>query len=865
MKFISRLSVLTLSASILAVSCGDFVSNIQVKGSPTFYAPLGSTSLEISEYLSIADIREMMGADSPDAELQVYEYPFATAASGATEGDIKPGTMRFLVHYPLTSIDLDFGQYLADLNFEDSIAADMPEQSFTVPDITDPDPQTVDFNAQLLAVLNAIPAVPAINVVIPVAGDADFPVEITLPGFDTASFSAGEMVLDFSSAPSNLTLTSVTLQNGTTIKASGTGLPVALSGATSVSIPLIGTTDLANEVRIVLGLNASAPTTGTLQFSLAFADSTRLDAATGVSLDPVSVEIPNVSIPAINDATFVQAVVGTGSIDLTIGPSSGTGVISGFTRELDLEIAQTGGLSTSLVNDTSANPSVPLAGEIINANSINLSGEITLSATNASFSGLGTTGLVFAVETDVAIDSFATVTLRPGAGFEFVTEVTQPISDDMKQWVSSVAFTEVGLDLTFTNGLPAGNNISLQIASNAFGINETNSIAPSNPPTGVEYSYTNGPYSFVPGNYEDIDFTFTVTPPGYVAATATEPATMTLANLSPGASFSFALDTAELVAEWTSIVIDPQEGFTGSYPEEGGEPLDMSSLTEYLGEGLGFVDIPMYFYLSGLDLTGTANIASTYLDADGAPQTVSHYNGTITDILPPLTINADADGLVTSVLPAPSASLTGFAGVLNASPSNLGFEYSIDVNAITLNKADLYEADGVTPKGATKLTADLVIVFPIAFEVASGGAELNIPGLNPEDGEPATDLFGREPSTDPEEDDINRALGNLESMVLSVAYNNRLGLNGTFLFTAPLADGSTFSKEITLDVGEGDEELTISRDDIQDIMDTVPFTPNFSITVNEDVALPRLAGLDATITVKVVTDINESFSLGGED
>ena len=178
MKFISRLSVLTLSASILAVSCGDFVSNIQVKGSPTFYAPLGSTSLEISEYLSIADIREMMGADSPDAELQVYEYPFERALSADDPEDFEleqDNTMRFLVHYPLTSIDLDFGQYLADLNFEDSIAADMPAQSFTVPNIEDPAPQTVDFNAQLLAVLNAIPAVPAINVVIPVAGDADFP------------------------------------------------------------------------------------------------------------------------------------------------------------------------------------------------------------------------------------------------------------------------------------------------------------------------------------------------------------------------------------------------------------------------------------------------------------------------------------------------------------------------------------------------------------------------------------------------------------------------------------------------------------------------------------------------------------------
>ena len=444
-----EINVLTLSASILAVSCGDFISNIQVKGSPTFCRSQHESG-DI-EYLSIADIREMMYADSPDAELQVYEYPFERALSADDPEDFEleqDNTMRFLVHYPLTSIDLDFGQYLADLNFEDSISADMPAQSFTVPDIEDPDPQTVDFNAQLLAVLNAIPAVPAVPVVLS-AGTGELPVELTLPGFDTASFSAGEMVLDFSSAPSNLTLTSVTLQNGTTIKASGTGLPVALSGATSVSIPLTGTTDLANEVRIVLGLTASAPTTGTLKFRLAFADSTRLDAATGVSLDPVSVEIPNVSIPAINDATFVQAVVGNGSIDLTIGPSSETGDISGFTRELDLEIAQTGGLSASLVNNTSENPSVPLAGEIINANSINLSGEITLSATNASFKN---SELPVWCHQQPMLLSIVRDSNTPGAGFDSLPRCRSP-SDDMSNGVFR-RFTEVGLDLTLRT--PAG-------------------------------------------------------------------------------------------------------------------------------------------------------------------------------------------------------------------------------------------------------------------------------------------------------------------------------------------------------------------------------------------------------------------------
>jgi len=70
---------------------------------------------------------------------------------------------------------------------------------------------------------------------------------------------------------------------------------------------------------------------------------------------------------------------------------------------------------------------------------------------------------------------------------------------------------------------------------------------------------------------------------------------------------------------------------------------------------------------------------------------------------------------------------------------------------------------------------------------------------------------------------------------------------------------------LTLLPGEGSTDLPISRTDIQNIINTIPFAPSFEIRVNEDLAFPRNAGLDATITVKVVTDINETFSLGGED
>lgn len=188
--------LLVVVASLLVFSCGDLISNIQVKGSPTLYAPLGDTSFEISDYLSMKDISKMMGADNEGSSMKVYDYPFATAHADATKGDIDPDSMRFLVKYPITSLDFDFSQYLDEMNFDDQLNTDMPPQTFKIPSIASPDSQTIDFNAQLLATLNVIPDI-NLPLTIPVPGSTSLAIPMTLPGFTSAGFAAGEMTVNF--------------------------------------------------------------------------------------------------------------------------------------------------------------------------------------------------------------------------------------------------------------------------------------------------------------------------------------------------------------------------------------------------------------------------------------------------------------------------------------------------------------------------------------------------------------------------------------------------------------------------------------------------------------------------------------------
>lgn len=857
------LPVLVLVTGLVVISCDGFVSKVQVKGSPTFHAPLGSKSYSVSKYISVAEIREMMGADEPDSTMKVYEYPFAKGTGAPVDPLANPSdpfvpgvedtNMRFLVHYPLTSVDLDFSTYLENIGFAADISASMPSQNFTVPTIESPTPIEIDFNSALLESLNVIPSFP-ITIGATGAGAFNVPaVPLVFTGFETATFSAGTMNLNITvgSGLTGLTLTGIRiLDSSDVVVASATDLPRSLSGTITVPVPLTGAT-FSKNMQIAFDVTASGATNGNLGVTPRFSSETRLSAATGVALTLPAQTIPQITIPAISDPSFVQATVGTGDITMAITPG---GSVTGFDRSLSLTVAQVGGLNTGVTNDTSPEPTIPLADETINREAINLDVEIALSATNASFSDLGTTGLVFSVAPTINIEKFSSVTMKPGAGFEFEKEVTVPLSQDLRDWVTSIAFNEVGLKIIFTNGLPAGNNIGVTVTSTAFGINKTDDLLAQKSPASAQYSFTNGttanPYSFVPASHTNIDYTFKFNPPGYNQVAGT----MTLTNLSPRATFGFSLDSVEMVSDWETVTVDPQDGFGGTFPEAGDSPLDFSTLTDYLGEGLGFAEIPMYLYISGPELTATAGVAASYRDKDNVAKTADLLDaGTTINKVDPH-VFTQTDNVISAALSEPSASLIRFADVMNDSPSDLSISYNIDIDKISLTKAQV-EA------GAT-LKADLVIVFPLAFKAE--GATNDVAKLELLEAG-TSDLLGREVGS--EDETLDDVFNNLKSMEMVLGLNNKLGLEGTLILSAlnSVPGGDPFIKEISMgSPGFKESILDLTKEDIDFIKTNNPFTPSFSLEIQKgNYYLQRNAGIDVKITLNIETDINYEIDLQG--
>ena len=64
---------------------------------------------------------------------------------------------------------------------------------------------------------------------------------------------------------------------------------------------------------------------------------------------------------------------------------------------------------------------------------------------------------------------------------------------------------------------------------------------------------------------------------------------LTLKNLVPGETYSFKA-TTEFVADWSEIVVNPQTGYSGNFPENAAG-MDLSAIEDYLGDSIGFSEI----------------------------------------------------------------------------------------------------------------------------------------------------------------------------------------------------------------------------------------------------------------------------------
>jgi hypothetical protein len=590
----------------------------------------------------------------------------------------------------------------------------------------------------------------------------------------------------------------------------------------------------------------------TVHIAPSFSSDCALSSASGLNIETTA-PISAMNIPVSSESNFVSAVVGTGQINISAGdlPTGWTG----FSRTVTVNLNQTGGLTVAQTGDTPL--AIDLAGQTILAADIGVSGSIKVKAVNGSFTSMPAGGLAinFGVTPDISL--YTSVKVKPGDSLALTNTVTEPVPTELNSWVNLIHFTKVGMELTFTNSLPAGNDIQLGATSTAFGISDTTKqTLPAGGATTVA-PFINTNYDFYPASHANFDMSLAISFPNYDPTTKI----LTLTNLVPGASVGYAA-SVKMVTDWEYASIKSSTPFGGTFPE-GSTGLDLSStLGDFMGGNIKLHSVPVYLYLSGLEgmngrsgftfgvsLTSTSSAGSSTLvnDPDAglvtAPTLPASVSDSYTDAIPAPSVN-DGTGVSFDLAP-----------IINSSATNLFLNYSLTPSAMTIYASDL-------TAGASSIEADLFIVLPFEFDLTDD-VSISLDQFLPSTG----DLLGRtEVSSD---ETINTLLKGLESLTLTVNTTNGFGLYGDARLTAALDDGSTFEKELSIkkDATPQETELRLNQSEIFQIINTVPFTPVFTVTIPHDPAAtgPELVlkngGLDLGITVSAVTDMDYVFDL----
>ena len=610
------------------------------------------------------------------------------------------------------------------------------------------------------------------------------------------------------------------------------------------TVPKLEGLSVENQTLIVPGTEGFS---GTL-------DETQAQAVNEALKNTDSQNIDNKTIPITGSGLKSVKFANTdNTITMTLEPT-----LKGMTCTPTINITLPDGTIIPFSSNSSANTYVAdFGGQTITPGDLTIGGSVALGGTVEARQDVPPEGIGVKIAFDIGFNGgFESATVEVPEGTKFDHTVDFEFPEEVKKMVENVVFADKGLgfDLTLNSTLPEGNDIDMSI--NAFG-EELTKITPAESNV-WSFRTTKKEYDLKPEN--PLSATIKVTPPGYNEGEKT----MTIKNVAPGASYSLSGE-AKIIADWESITLKDTatDPFVGSFPADGAEPIDLSKFTELLPEGIAFKDIGAALFISSplkkdgsqtdLSFTGEVSIS----DGDGNSTTLVSDKESLNLVNP---VELPAEGKVWSGdLPTPSADMgKGITDFLNSRPTSLNLKYSLSLgNGTTISK------DSLPEDGKTSVKAEIVITLPIKLEVLENAKPIDVFDIAkiPMD----KDLFGRTeaPATN---EQINDLLKMLTSLNIGIDYNNNLGvaLGARVVLIADEKGEPKIEKEFMLQQGKHTYNLELAGDEITQVMNAYPFCPQVYVELPKGtVALEREGGIDLSLGVTAVTDINYTYDLKG--
>ena len=931
----------------ILISCSNFTvpKKITIQADPEIHASFGKVEASLTDYFSVEKIQELVGEEE---NFKVYEY----------RHDDNDDSLRFLakLDYSMEIDGLDVEGSLQELENKDPIIFGYEEDNvtpsvlFSVPEIDktiNVDPISLELTDEITSSLKDLSSIQFEGVQPGLINDLEnqnlpFLLELCDDEFDTVTFGEGTFLdIGFNQIPSGTVTTAringiaifdaAKFTGGTAIK-DFTG-NVDYTNLTSISmndaiVYKEGNSDLVNGTNLTTSLDLSNKTlpkdiclvlnvsfeggdvnssvTITTQNSK-FSDIT-LKKVTGFNTTaPVEVDFPAIEPIELADGLedLKGAVIGSGesdgqisfSIDNLPGGVTTTTIIS--LNQADSEYNSITYYGLNITDKTVTDNVISLAGQKLNTNNINLTGSIKIEAIDATIDFTQELN----VSAGVKIKKFDSVSLSDSViPQDILTQEFSYSLADIAEYVNQIKFNKIGLALKLCNGLPL--DATMKINSTFLEITNKEEDFPGNqtdlPPEARDIGASD-----ITKNISDtteFDLAISIEMPSSNGV-------ITLNDITTGTDYKF-YGQADLIIDWESVnfkIPDDYSGFAGSFPEEGSDPLDLSALTNILGDDITLSGIKPKLYISSDLLSNEGPLAGAEIQAvmiasytkDEVPITKylvgSADNSTKVEIVDNPELNVMENSLVKGTLPKASLELTGLEDVLTSGATDIKLEYDFKLGGTT-EEGNL--SDGITIKKesldglsqTSEINISLLIDLPIIFAVKpneAGYAAFDIISLmnetseseeesnenseeneNTDDSESTkeTDLFNRAEGEDIE--GIDTVLEFIEKVSIDLQYQNNTGMALTLVIQDSNARGEKLKKEVQLGKNSGTMNLTFDYEDAQYIKNTNPFYPDVlelrlpgDKTKKTEYKIRRDANISVILQGSVKTDIDYSIEL----
>lgn len=783
MKKINIFTIITIIAVAILNSCNmETPSDFAIKTKATYNYTVGNFERKLSQDFTKENLQEKLDENGDGLVIEDYN-PGGNALS-----------RQFIIDYPITTIPIDIEEYFKKMDFSDQLEKKNIEEEIEVPTI----PDTEEVIESPLPNINDIVKDKSkfgdMELVAPKSGT--FGTSDTLPSgippipmhFTDPNFGS----LEFYDGAFNITV----IPNGT---AQTTNIKVILEKNDGTEITSATAINLASGKPIILSLKGKTiyhdmklKVTGTLgdgttvatpttQYTLKphFSDDIKIKKVTGLTMThdemgPDGIQNFTKSYPVTTGGDFVSCVIGddganksTFSIKSNALPSTWSGVTC------NMEIALSGALTASngdfIVGAAETNKSklldrtLELNGRTLSAGDITVNGVISVDFNNATITGnLDGTIDPINVTTKAEVKALQSVTvdLSNNGSFDPAGESqTQKFPSDAADYLKEIKMKASGVDITYLNGLPTGNDIKVISNSTFFGVNNVEKTLESKGVTATERDKetleVRGTDRTLNPAFPDIEFSVKVKLPG---ATDAHPAIATFKNLVMGVTYKLLIELTPVI-DYDYVVIknDIAQQKSGADAVDTGLNVTeiFNDFLDILGQGdevtkrLDLQRLPIYLYAIVPDITPSDSTDKTLFERvnfkgkfkarvkNGLISDPVYVlgsdteNGTVETTSSMPTLQKDSDGFITTNVDLSAKGKSDLSEIFNRhEDGSILMDYNITMedskvgsNGITIYKTDVDGYKREKNKDDVEVKLEALIVLPLELLITDKNNE----------------------------------------------------------------------------------------------------------------------------------------------